>query len=512
MNKVNEYIEKLNIVMTYPVNWSNFTVMENYLQNFFDAIGYKDFGKKFRYEYDEEQKTLIMYSEVGFDIKYLCGLGLSTKRNTKDYYAGKFGEGFKMAALCSYRDLKYEVIMQSQNWRLTVTESEGYIEKAQVDFLAYKVEIFDENMDTKLILKNVSKDDFSNFKYKIKTFFYLENEVFGKTICITDEFAVFYSIDKDSRYPGELFISLQSRKRLRFPIIFCNHSYHIDEDSRDRLSIKYKDYYQAIIEIIDQMPPDKLLIILENMRNYWGLHCNNDEDYFENQNMRDIVYHLIDIISSDKKTRSKFKKKYGDKLIADSYVPYNEKRMVEAWYLSSDLCKCRRRVINYFTKLGIDDIYTICKENDGLVTERSLNMREAACLSVLEKCGEEFFSDIYCYEKLPKCKAIKDYAGPVQGLACVGKPKIKRQNSYGLKIKGEIYTIKLQESLFENEKFSDALVVYLHELLHQFGGDSSIQFRKALFLMNERMIISGKEIIKYKNEWENCFGEQRIHN
>lgn len=31
-------IRKLNLVMSYPINWGLYTVMNNFVQNFYDAI------------------------------------------------------------------------------------------------------------------------------------------------------------------------------------------------------------------------------------------------------------------------------------------------------------------------------------------------------------------------------------------------------------------------------------------------------------------------------------------
>lgn len=36
-------VVKLNIVMTYPVTWSEYSVVSNYVQNFYDALGKYDF-------------------------------------------------------------------------------------------------------------------------------------------------------------------------------------------------------------------------------------------------------------------------------------------------------------------------------------------------------------------------------------------------------------------------------------------------------------------------------------
>ena len=57
-------LKKLNIAMTYPVNWSNYAVMRDYIQNFFDATGPSQFQDAFRYQY--ENQVLVMFAKKGF--------------------------------------------------------------------------------------------------------------------------------------------------------------------------------------------------------------------------------------------------------------------------------------------------------------------------------------------------------------------------------------------------------------------------------------------------------------
>lgn len=52
-----QQIEKLNLVMSYPVKWTIFAVMRDYVQNFYDAVGADRFGKDFSYIYNAETKT-----------------------------------------------------------------------------------------------------------------------------------------------------------------------------------------------------------------------------------------------------------------------------------------------------------------------------------------------------------------------------------------------------------------------------------------------------------------------
>lgn len=50
----------------------------------------------------------------------------------------------------------------------------------------------------------------------------------------------------------------------------------------------------------------------------------------------------------------------------------------------------------------------------------------------------------------------------------------------------------VQSHILQKDSFGRALTVYSHELLHQYGGDQSMQFRKALLLMNKKFMENTK--------------------
>lgn len=49
--------------------------------------------------------------------------------------------------------------------------------------------------------------------------------------------------------------------------------------------------------------------------------------------------------------------------------------------------------------------------------------------------------------------------------------------------------------------FPKAMVVYMHELLHQFGGDASRQFRAAILAMDHRILEEAEKLEDYEREW-----------
>lgn len=510
---VEGHIEKLNIVMSYPVEWSCFTVMENFIQNFFDAIGPEDFGTVFKYEYDKGSETLKMYSDKGFDIRYLCGIGLSTKRAPSVRSAGKFGEGFKIAALCAYRDLGYRITMQSLNWRLSVCETTGCIDTVEVNFLAYDICELDEDVPTVLTLEHVPKNDYDFFLYELNNFYFVGNERFGKKIYEDDKYAVYYPADRKSK-TGELYISYQYRRRNEFPLMLCNHQYNIVRDDRSRRSLAVVDFKRSVLDIIENVPDEVAYEMLEVFKPCWnGLRKGTRVmDEIDKMAIESFVGNLVVRVSKKKVLRDRFFKKYGETIVCnmDSGLHPNDRKIAMAWYMKSEYRNTRRRVWRYFELLDIDDIYTLCKKNDGLTIKYHPDLMQERCISVLNRCGEELMSDLYCYNELPNCSIIKSYASPQSGEAVTYKLKGGEKNSYGLTVRSDIHEISLKEELFKKGGFPYAFVVYMHELLHQFGGDSSIQFRKALLTMNEIIIRSRDVLDQYRDEWEALFGNQGL--
>ena len=53
-------LEKLNLVTCYPVNWSVFMVMRDYIQVFYDGVGWQRAGTRFAYHHNRDTKNLQM--------------------------------------------------------------------------------------------------------------------------------------------------------------------------------------------------------------------------------------------------------------------------------------------------------------------------------------------------------------------------------------------------------------------------------------------------------------------
>lgn len=271
-------LRKLNLVMTYPVHWSLYMVMSNFVQNFYDAIGKEDFIKNFYYEFKDD--AIVLKSNVGFCKEWLFFMGTSSKRVGDRTYAGRFGEGFKVASLVAYRDMKLGIKIESQDWCLTITEAEDQIDGKEIKVLAYDIteRAYEEN--TIMTITNAKEEHFEEMKSQINDFYYAENPRFGKCISKGDDYAVYHVVEdpKRKRNKGRLFINLQYRDPLGIPIVVCNHRYTFTGDDRDRTEISLYDSNEAIREVFRKLSPSEALEVLEICKPVWRNHY--DKSYY----------------------------------------------------------------------------------------------------------------------------------------------------------------------------------------------------------------------------------------
>ena len=490
---------RLNIVMSYPVKWSIYKVMRDYIQNFFDAVGPTRFKSAFHYKY--ENQTLIMYADESFDKEWLFYIGTSTKRDSTTKYAGKFGEGFKIASLVAYRDYKLNIIMESQDWKLKVTEEEGEIDQKEVMFLAYDVSSRTYEQNAILTLEGVNEEVFHAFEYEIKQFFYDGNPRFGKCIAKGEDFAVYHSKQTTSSKNtyGYLYAAFQQRKSFLLPIIICNHTYTPKRDDRDREKFYSSEVLECIFEVIRKVQPCEAMEMLESLYRCW--HGRSEKEKYIN--VRYIVIELIQQICIDDIVKDRFFERYKENLVADFSwrTTKNRKKMAKLWFRTSEYHGKRRVVINEFTKLGIIDMEQLCENNHGFQVYREPTAKECRYITILEKAAKEIMSDIISYDSMPTCQIIINSEAVLEGCAITTKAEGQRKNQVGLQVKTNIFNVYLQRYLFEENRFGQAFSVYMHELLHQYGGDNSVQFHNALLLMNKRIIVSSNLLDEFEQRW-----------
>ena len=493
---------KLNIVMSYPVKWSEHTVLSNFVQNFYDALGPSNFGQKFRYAFSE--RTLTMSAEEGFAREWLYYIGATTKRGGDFKYAGGFGEGFKIAALVSLRDFSLGIYMESRDWTLTVTSVTGEIDGHPTEFLSYQIGKRQYSRQSNLCIFNVPESFRPTMNEVMKCYFYEGNSLFGACLAKTDEYAIFITNPDPptKRASGYVFASYELRGRIAVPLVICNHSYKPDNDDRDRTRFDDWQISKCVEKVFRQLDPRTSLNVLEHLRKVWS---GRDWNRYHSLDWNPLIRILLDNILSDPVSVSVFQEKYLQELVirdtkAEEPNP-DKRRMAMAWLQTSSVRSRVHFVPKYFLPLGVRTVCMLCEEMDGYTTEREPDEFEQKRIAVLREAARFILGDLLLLDQWPKCRILLNPKAPVQGYTRVKKTN-GRINPYGLRVTATADYIYLQWWLFRHTGFPDAFVTYAHELLHQYGGDTTLSFHRALSLMNQKILVNLHQFRKYEKIWD----------
>lgn len=489
---------KLNITMSYPVYWSKGKVLRDFIQNFYDAVGPEVFSQKFSWKMRDRQ--LEMRADTVFGKEWLYYFGTSTKRNREKSYAGRFGEGFKIAALIAYRDYHWGVTMISGEWVLKVTHIPGKIDTELVDFLAYELSErpFEEN--SILLLDGVKLEDKEEMEREIENFFFKDNPRFGACIMERERYAIYHLRGKQKgKMPGFVYAAYQLRGNLPVPLILCDHQYCPDEDDRDREFLYDTDTADMLYEAIKMANGMEALTLLELCKRYWFPVVLNRM----NRIWKLIIYKLTDLVSRQEEARNLFYERYGKVLLAEvpCLISQERKKIARLWYRQSKYYAKTCIVDTCFERLGIRSVVDLCEEEHGFITERSPNKKESAYLQILERAASQMFFALLCYDSYPDCKILVYENIPCKALISVLPMDEVKVNSVGMRVIYRTRELRLQKKLFQPDQFAQALPAYIHELFHQFGGDCSINFHKGMLMMNRRILDNRELLERLETEW-----------
>lgn len=227
-------IMPLNIVTTYPVRWTKYKVFRDFIQNFYDSVGYLHWEERFRYVYNDRILS-IWVEDINFSYEWLMHIGASTKTADSFANAGYFGEGFKIASLCALRDYGWTLKMSSGNWELSVISQEQRIDDRKVSMLAYDIKERENQNYSRLEIANITEEEFALFRSSLNGFYYPENPMMGEKLWDGREGAVYtrscnpypeklpYTNDFGRR--GAVFCAYQLLGSNPFDSVVCLHHY-----------------------------------------------------------------------------------------------------------------------------------------------------------------------------------------------------------------------------------------------------------------------------------------------
>ena len=492
---------KLNITMTYPVKWSMRKILRDYIQNFFDAIGTESFKDRFFESYKDN--ILVMKSDVPFDIDWLIYMGASSKRETGKSYAGRFGEGFKVSSLVAYRDYNLDIVMESKDWRIIVTEKTDDIAGVPTKFLAYRKYKREDDGFTRLYLMNTSEEDYKLFLEEKDYFFYKGNPHVGALLGSNYGHEVYYC-PADRENEGMIFAGYQMRYLMRgYPFIVSNPYFIPDDDDRDREYLPMREADRCATRVIMDLSPEESLKLLIKLEKFWKTG-GISRLFSLNRIIKELIYN----IERDEKCKKRFRALYLDSLVSDfdKGIKKDRRHTAEGWFRNWNIENKRRVVKHEFTYLGIPDIAELCQKNGGFRVLRKARANELRYLRILEETANTCYSRLISYDSLPVCKIILNETAISQGLAnCVRNDRVE----YGLnhmRIKSNIRTICIKASLLKTDMFAEACSTYMHELLHQYGGERDRSFHKALEELAIETARSFDKLERFENEWQTIRG------
>jgi len=499
----------LNLIYDYPVRWSKYKVLRDLIQNFYDSVTHQDWHKRFAYRRSGEG-VRFEAQNISFSYDWLIHIGASTKREKPGEYAGYFGEGFKIAALCAVRDHGWQLEMASQDWRLTVVTSQVEVDGRQLTSLAYRVWRQAEHLpNTTLLIQPFSAQDEQLLQSVLYSFFYQQNPLFGEEIWSSKRSAVFYrsSRNKPAYYPttssyqgsGIIFAGYQALGSFDYPLIFCAHGYR--HDDRERNYFFKMDVIKVIQQVVEELTPAAAATVLQVLKNRW---YDNPKKQYDFETWHPIIRTLTSRISASPEEKQAWQARYPHLLVARpikrSDIPnYNKRKQALSWLRSSETKY--KLVQSGFTLLGYPSLEEACAAAEGFAVTREPHAEEITRIKVLEAVAQILLVNYLQQVELPPCKIIKDEGASWRGMATCIPLKNPITVSARIPIRYHLAHIALKRSLLLSADFGAVLSTYLHEIAHMFGPEGSASFSKALTALLEITLCNARLIEYYHEQW-----------
>jgi hypothetical protein len=501
----------LNLIFTYPVEWTRYKVMRDFIQNFFDAVGPDKWKDRFSYR-REGNALLLVGHDVSFSYDWLIHIGASTKRNSdEEYYAGFFGEGFKIASLCALRDYQWHIEMKSKDWELEVMTTDINVDQEVLKSLAYRVwRKHTEEHDSVLTISPISDEEMEIFECAMLSFFYKGNPLLGKEIWSAGPISIYYRSDtpKPYDYPstyqysgnGIIFAGFQALGSHSYDLVFGIHNHRTGDRERNNF---FKMHVIEIIHSISRkLPPEAAYKVLVVLKDKWYDYPQKRYDF---ETWYSIVKQLASIIGCSPKHKEKWRKKYPNLLVAKKLnkkdIPgRNKRRQAKSW-LENQLVKYHL-VQDGFLALDYPELEELCEKNGGFTLTRVPTELEKRYIKILEQTVEVLYSSFIYNKEIPPCYIIKSKKSVWQGMAnCIKLNKPVKTDS-GYQIRYRLPYVAMKHYLFKKGNFGRALSTYLHELSHSFGSHKSKHFIRALSDILEIALVNVSLLTKIEVLWD----------
>lgn len=280
---------KTGILLSYGIEWDKQKIVRDIFQNYFDSVLE---NKTFNFHNDinvEITETFCSISgPIEFNWDYLYLIGATTK--STGTFAGGFGEGFKMMAICLFKNFPNVKIKQyiSNKVGELVLKDYGEIDKNHLTL------VINENENpingSKLVIENADTEFLKIFEMGKTLFLYPENELF-KVRIFKDEIIEIYELKNKVSEPvlfykyQDRFLDFKEDEQFYCPLAFAiNKDFSNINKDRDRSKFNITDAKSFIKLLFNH------LLEIKDYSKYSALKRILDCIYFSNQkNTKNLV-------------------------------------------------------------------------------------------------------------------------------------------------------------------------------------------------------------------------------
>jgi hypothetical protein len=319
---------KLGLALDYPIEWDFKTVIRDFVQNFYDSIGYCNFAEKFEITYNKN--TVMQTKGHSFNYQWLMYIGASTKTDKPSEYIGQYGEGFKMGVLSCMQHEWCVPIMESEDWTIKPYIYEESIDGKNVKMLGYEKEERIDDGYTRLILEDLPMVYWRRVEESILNFYYAENPLIGEKIAESEMCIIHERSDEPIpgiHSGGILFCNYLARAALNINYIILYRKDLRKDENRSRTTYNDLKTMTILMECTRQMNPQMSYTFLTRLYDIWNVLPNSNVDPCSNYY---LICQLVRNVASDEGLCEKFRQEYNNlAYIERNTIDKNQNSMID---------------------------------------------------------------------------------------------------------------------------------------------------------------------------------------
>ncbi len=480
----------VHLVRTYPVRWTEFAVLRDFLQNFYDAATPQRFHDGVSISREGDGVRVHMDGR-GFALDWLLHMGASTKTTAEPgTTAGYFGEGFKIAALCAMRDYGWRVSMGSRDWSAEVAFSPELIDGVRVHMMVYDVAPANPwRGQTWLCLNGVDGRVYEHLRGAVRlSFCFPENPLFGAQLCAGRKASVWersttplpaaLPVRVGAPDTGLLFLGHQARATLPIPFVVAMPLSR--DHARDRPALYDFQVVDALSEAAESMNSAAALRILTALSSHWN---DPPARAYRCGRWSTVVRALVRRVSAASESTERFRKEFPDLLVAPptarkDVAARNRRAAARAW--ANAQAGDVEFVQEAFGLLGYPTLEHACERAGGFPRPVALDGVFLRRVSLLESFVEAELAGLFAGIDRPKVTVMDASRSGWKGSAELFAERLPRWSPTGRRVRFRAAGVVLPESALSSNSPHEALATYVHERCHVFGGDAAAGFSAAL--------------------------------